>query len=125
MRLLLDTNIVLFALAGDGRLPAAAATAIRDATALHVSAASIWEMSIKVALGKLTLDMDRLLAVLAAAGVERLDITHTHARAVLDLPPIHRDPFDRMLVAQALCEPLRLLTADRALAAYGDIILPV
>ncbi len=125
MRLLLDTNIVLFALAGDGRLPAAAAKAMQDATAIHVSAASIWEMSIKVALGKLTLDMDRLLAVLASTGVERLDITHAHARAVLDLPPIHRDPFDRMLVAQALCEPLRLLTADRTLAAYGDIVLPV
>ena len=125
MRLLLDTNIVLFALAGDGRLPAAAAAAIREASALHVSAASIWEMSIKVSLGKLALDLDRMLAVLAATGVARLDITHAHARAVFDLPPIHRDPFDRMLVAQALCEPLRLLTADRALAAYGGIVLPV
>lgn len=125
MRLLLDTNILLWAMADDPRLSRTARETMEQATALHVSAASLWEIGIKTALGKLALDMDRLLVRLEDVGFEPLPVSWRHARAVRDLPHHHRDPFDRMLVAQAICEPLRLLTHDEALAPYSDLVLLV
>lgn len=89
---------------------------------MFVSAASIWEVSIKAALGKLDADPAALLAEIEPAGFRLLPVTGEHAAAVARLPPIHNDPFDRMLVAQARTEPLLLLTNDGLLAGYGDCI---
>lgn len=122
MRLLLDTSIVLWAMADDPRLSAAARERIGKATSVHVSAVSIWEMSIKAALGKLKADVDAVAELIPKAGFVELPLTFEHARAVHRLPDHHRDPFDRMLVAQAISEPLRLLTSDRALGRYGDLV---
>ena len=124
MRVLLDTHLLLWALGAPARLPTAARRIIRDGD-VYVSAASIWEISIKVALGKLRADPDEVLAALEPAGLLSLPISGEHAARVASLPPIHRDPFDRLLVAQALVEPMRLLTDDTVLGGYGEIVTVV
>jgi len=121
---LLDTHLLLWALGAPARLPPAARRVIRDGD-VYVSAASIWEISIKAALGKLRADPDEVLAALEPAGLLSLPISGEHAARVASLPPIHRDPFDRLLVAQALVEPMRLLTDDTVLRGYGEIVTVV
>jgi PIN domain nuclease of toxin-antitoxin system len=125
LRLLLDTNIALWITSGESVLPTAARKLIDEAAAVFVSAASVWEIGIKVALGKLDVDMDELIVDFTASGFQRLAVTWEHGRAVRDLPHVHRDPFDRLLVAQAMIEPLHLLTSDRVLARYSDLVVVV
>ena len=121
MRVLIDTHLLLWALADPARLPAAARRLI-DRADVYVSAASIWEISIKAALGKLSADPGEVAANLEPAGFVPLPVTVEHAARVARLPPVHRDPFDRLLVAQALTEPMRLLTTDVVLAGYGELV---
>ena len=124
MKLLLDTHILLWWLAGDPRLPRAAEAIIGDtANAVHVSAASFWEVAIKSALGRIDVDLDDVVAAMRTAGFFELPITSRHSIECGRLPLRHRDPFDRMLVAQSRIEPLRLVTHDRALADYGETVL--
>ncbi len=118
-RILLDTHLLLWAFAAPERLPIRARKRI-DVSEVFVSAASIWEVSIKASLGKIHADANLLLAEIEPAGFTLLPISGDHAVAVGLLPSIHRDPFDRMLVAQARTEPLILLTNDAALARYGE-----
>ena len=124
MRVLLDTHLLLWALSAPSKLPAEARKLINDAN-VYVSAASIWEIGIKAALGKLSADPREVLAALEPAGFLELPVTGAHAARVVNLPPVHRDSFDRLLIAQALTEPMRLLTNDAALAHYGDIVTVV
>lgn len=121
MRILLDTHLLLWALATPDRLPKAARRQIVDAE-VYVSAASIWEISIKSALGKLEADPAAVLAAVEPAGFKLLSITGQHAAGVARLPPLHRDPFDRLLISQAVSEPMILLTNDAALAGYGAFV---
>ena len=123
MRLLLDTQIYLWYLADSRRLTAASRHAIEAAEAVFVSAASIWEAAIKSGLGKLTADIDSVVSGISASGFDELPVSARHAASVRLLPAHHRDPFDRLLVAQALSEPLRLLTADAALEGYSDLVV--
>ncbi|MGU3538397.1 type II toxin-antitoxin system VapC family toxin [Methylobacterium sp. A54F] len=121
MRLLLDTHLLLWAAAEPHRLSPGALALLDDpANDLVFSAASLWEVAIKSGLGREDFQVDPLVlrAALLANGYEELVISGQHAAAVLRLPAIHRDPFDRILVAQALCEGLTLRTADAAVAAY-------
>jgi PIN domain nuclease of toxin-antitoxin system len=120
-RILLDTHLLLWAVAEPRKLPPAARSRI-DGAEVFVSAASIWEVSIKAALGKLAADPAELLAELEPAGFTLLPVTGEHAAAVARLPAVHPDPFDRMLVAQAKTEPLVLLTNDTVLAGYGECV---
>ena len=120
-RILLDTHLLLWAVAEPRKLPPAARKRIEEAE-VFVSAASIWEVSIKAALGKLTADLAALLAEIEPAGFRLLPVTGEHAAAVARLPRVHADPFDRMLVAQAKTEPLLLLTNDAALVDYGECV---
>ena len=92
------------------------------ASSVYVSSASIWEAAIKVGIGKLELDVAELLAAINKSGFQELPISFKHAAMVARLPDIYRDPFDRILVAQALCEPLRLLTADAILSGYSELV---
>jgi PIN domain nuclease of toxin-antitoxin system len=124
VRVLIDTHLLLRALGAPARLPPKARRIIRDAD-VYVSAASIWEVSIKAALGKLRADPQEVLEALQPAGFLSLPITGEHAARVASLSPVHRDPFDRLLIAQALEEPMRLLTDDAVLGAYGDIVTVV
>lgn len=122
MNVLLDTNVVLWAAATPERL-GSATSLVRDAPRRLVSAASVWELAIKQHLGKLTLGGDVRSWVARAVrelSLDRLDITFAHAAAVEHLPDVHRDPFDRLLVAQARSEGVVLLTGDEQLLGYGE-----
>jgi PIN domain nuclease of toxin-antitoxin system len=121
VRVLLDTHLLLWALAAPAKLPAVARKQI-EAAEVFVSAASIWEISIKSGLGKLEADPREVLAAIAPTGFTLLAITGEHAAKVRDLPPLHKDPFDRLLIAQASIEPMILLTNDEALRGYGTIV---
>lgn len=117
MRLLLDTHVLLWWLAGEP-LSASAHEAIADPLSeVWLSAGSVWEMSIKAGLGRLTMPTG-LARVLASQGIEVLDVTLPHALEVGSLPPLHRDPFDRLLVAQARVQGLVLVTRDETIIRY-------
>jgi PIN domain nuclease of toxin-antitoxin system len=121
LRILLDTRLLLWSLGTPSKLSKTALRRI-DAAEAFASAASIWEIGIKAALGKLEADPEEVLNALAPAGYRLLPISGEHAVAAAKLPPIHRDPFDRMLIAQALIEPMTLLTNDDLLERYGGFI---
>ncbi len=128
MRLLLDTHIALWAVADSRRLSAKARALIADpANEIFISAATIWEIAIKHALGRgeIPVSGQRAIEIFRQAGFVLLDITPAHAAQVERLPPVHQDPFDRLLVAQAMVEPLRLLSHDATVAAYGVVVEPV
>lgn len=122
MRLLLDTHVLLWWLANDPSLSKTAADLIRDPeNVVFVSAVTHWEICLKQSIGKLRLP-DAFEQRLAEESFENLPLTATQARRVALLPWHNRDPFDRMLVAQAQAENLLLLTADGALAPYGSCV---
>lgn len=125
MRLLLDTHVFLWLIGGSPRLKMKARGTIGQAERVYVSAATVWEIAIKVRLGKLNADVDRAIAEIALNGFEELPVYARHARLVAELPTIHGDPFDRLLVAQAQAETMRLLTADPRLMKYSELVIPV
>lgn len=116
MRVLLDTHVLLWALLNDPRLTAAQAEAISDGD-LYVSSATVWEVGLKRAIGKLDVPAE-IFVIAQEAGCRPLPISWTHAEAAAALPLHHSDPFDRMLIAQARCEGLLLASSDRKFAAY-------
>jgi PIN domain nuclease of toxin-antitoxin system len=122
MKYLLDTSIFLWALGAKHKLNQKAQELISSSESeLYLSAASSWEIAIKFALGALTLPSPPgqfVLNAIAVLAIRTLDITHFHALGAGELPPHHRDPFDRMLIAQARLEDMVLLTADRAMLKY-------
>ncbi|MGH3982113.1 MAG: type II toxin-antitoxin system VapC family toxin [Pseudonocardiaceae bacterium] len=124
MRLLLDSQVVLWSLESPERLATEAVAAITDpANSVDVSVASLWELAIKQSIGKLKVDGD-LREHLTLQSFSELPVLGEHTVAVRDLPLHHRDPFDRLLIAQAMCEGLTVVTSDRAFAAYDVPILP-
>jgi PIN domain nuclease of toxin-antitoxin system len=122
MRILLDTHIYLWWLTDSPKLSTAARNTIETATDVYISSVSIWEAGIKISAGKLEADIDDLIEGIQENRFIELPITAKHSKQAAQLPDIHRDPFDRMLVAQALCEPLRLLTADEQVAKYSELV---
>lgn len=123
MRLLLDTHIFLWTVSGSTQLKEPARSLIRAADAVYVSAASVWEIAIKAGLGKLQADPNDIVAAIAESGFEELPVRAVHTAGVTHLPNHHADPFDRLLIAQAIHEPLHLVTADRVLTAYSDLVM--
>ena len=122
MRLLLDTQVFLWAVTANRRLKPSNREFLSRADAVYVSAASIWEIAIKARLGKIEADVAYLVDAIDRSGFYELPVSAAHAAAVAKLPPHHHDPFDRLLLAQAFLEPLRFVTADSALQAYGGAI---
>jgi PIN domain nuclease of toxin-antitoxin system len=121
MNLLLDTHVLIWWLQDSDKLGRRARQAIlRPGAAVFISSACIWEISIKSALGRLKLKepLGKSIPDLVAGGFHNLPIDFEHALAVRDLPPHHNDPFDRMLIAQAQCEDLTLMTVDPAITPY-------
>jgi PIN domain nuclease of toxin-antitoxin system len=128
VRLLLDTQIVLWALTGSARLGKIAQDMICDPTnEIYVSTATIWEIAIKHALGRgdMPVSGTRAAELCILAGYRELPVSWRHAVSVENLPPLHGDPFDRILVAQASAEPMRLLSRDAMVAHYGEIVIAV
>lgn len=128
MRLLLDTHVAVWALATPERLSAKARNIIADSTnEICVSAITIAEIAIKYMLGKradvMPFSAAEALSAFAEAGYKLVDLTAAHATTLELLPPLHKDPFDRLLVAQAFAEPFRLVTHDSKLAAYDNSII--
>ena len=125
MNLLLDTHVLLWAASEPQRLSAKARTLLLDsANQLVFSAASLWEISIKSSLDRTGFKVDarRLWRMLLVNGYRELPITSEHTVAVNELPALHKDPFDRILVAQARVEGLLLLTSDKIVAKYGESV---
>ena len=125
MRLLLDTHIALWILTDNAKIsPLARSMIVSGGDQVFVSAASIWEISIKHRLSPERMPMSGQQAKIrfSAAGLQLLAISAEHAAQVDLLPLHHRDPFDRILVAQAQCEPLRLLTRDAKLVVYSELV---
>ncbi|HEX6682310.1 MAG TPA: type II toxin-antitoxin system VapC family toxin [Candidatus Limnocylindrales bacterium] len=117
MRLLLDTHVILWWLLDDPGLSDAVKDRIESDAEVYVSVASAWELAIKQATGKLSAPVDIVQAV-GGSGLVHLPIRFDHAVVAGNLPPIHKDPFDRMLIAQATCEGLKLLTRDAQILKY-------
>jgi PIN domain nuclease of toxin-antitoxin system len=122
VRLLLDSNVWLWALQGSERLPEKVRGRIVAADAVFVSAASVWEVAIKAQLGKLNADAADLVRISQQSGFLELPVTSADALTAASLPAHHQDPFDRILVAQAVMSPLRLLTSDAVLRRYSELV---
>ena len=121
MRLLLDTHVLLWAVANSARLPREARDLLEDdSNDVYYSAASIWEIAIKSSLRRkdFRVDLTQLMGTLPEMDFIELPISAAHAARVAELPFIHRDPFDRLLIAQSIVEPLTLLTNDAVLDRY-------
>jgi len=125
MRILLDTHIFYWLFYDQHRLPSAARTILDNADAVFVSAVSLWEIAIKVRVGKLKADVSELISSLEAANLIELPVLARHTPLVSILPLHHADPFDRLLIAQAMSEPLHLLTADPQLKQYSELVIQV
>jgi PIN domain nuclease of toxin-antitoxin system len=126
MKILLDTHIALWAVSDDPRLPHQARELIASQRNLiWVSAVSIWEIAIKHSLGRgdMPISGTDALEYFRQSGYRMLSVSPEHAAAVETLQPHHQDPFDRLLVAQSLTEPLRLLTHDATVARYNDTVI--
>ena len=119
MKLLLDTHVLLWALTESPRVDAIRKRLLAADNEVYFSVASVWEIAIKVSLGKLKADAMEVRDAALEGGFVELPILGPHALHVGGLPWHHRDPFDRLLIAQAAAEPMRLLTADEQLLAYG------
>lgn len=123
MRILLDTNVLLWALAGSSRIEVARDLILEPVNEIYISAVSWWEIAVKTSIGKLQGDVARMrVEAIEVSGFIELPITGAHAEALMTVPLLHRDPFDRMLVAQAISEPMRLLTGDKQLAEYSELV---
>ncbi|MGD0520587.1 MAG: type II toxin-antitoxin system VapC family toxin [Terracidiphilus sp.] len=125
MRLLLDTHIFCWSFYEPQRIPREIRELMNGAEEIFVSSASIWEVAIKVRLGKMNADPQELFDQIKANGFQELPVWSRHALLVADLPLHHTDPFDRLLLAQAISEPLHLLTADPQLKQYSELVIQV
>ena len=118
MRLLLDTHIFLWAIKNDRRLSKTTRMKILNATDVFISSASIWEAVIKTKLKKLDADIEQIVESISESGFIELPITTNHAKAVSRLPDIHRDPFDRLLIGQAIVEKMTFVSKDSLFEPY-------
>jgi len=125
MRLLIDTQIFIWVVLDSDKLGFKAREIMLGAGEVFVSAASIWEIAIKAKIGKIEGDPDKFAEAIKESGFRELVISAKHAAKVYELPLYHRDPFDRILIAQALVEPMRFLTADRMLEQYSELVIMV
>jgi PIN domain nuclease of toxin-antitoxin system len=125
MRILLDTHIFCWWFYEPERFSQETLTIMRGAERTYVSSASIWEVAIKVRLGKIKADPRELFDQIEVNGFLELPVSSRHAVLVAELPMHHTDPFDRLLIAQAMSEPLHLLTADAQLRQYSELVIQV
>jgi PIN domain nuclease of toxin-antitoxin system len=125
MKILLDTRILFWWFYSERRVPPLAREQILAAETVYVSSASILEIAVKSRLKKIALDPMSLAQHIEATGFQELPITARHAATMATLPPHHNDPFDRILIAQAMSEPLHLVTTDAKLKPYSELVVLV
>jgi len=124
-RLLVDTHVLLWAVAEPERLPVSFREQLETPdNQVLFSAASIWELAVKRQIGRLPMEIapEEIAAAAVRVGFDELPVLAVHAAAIFRLPLLHRDPFDRLLIAQAIHEPARFLTVDRVLRGYSDLV---
>jgi PIN domain nuclease of toxin-antitoxin system len=125
VRLLLDTHIFIWLTDDDKRLRPTARRLLTNASEIYISSATIWEIAIKARLNKINANPDDAIQEMRVCGFLELPVEVKHAAAVARLPLYHSDPFDRLLIAQAIFEDLHLVTADRKLVPYSDQVILV
>ena len=128
MRILIDTHVIIWAMVESPRLSSKARKILtEDGNEFFLSAASLWEIALKHgnSPGDMPVTPSLVQAFCLDSGITALNVSFLHAARTISLPPIHADPFDRMLVAQAQCESLQLLTHDALIARYGDFVIKV
>jgi len=125
MKLLLDTNVLLWALTDSPRLRNVRELLLNDENDVFVSAVSWWEIAIKTRIGKLDASLSELRHTANDSGFIELPLRGPHAEILGSLPRFHNDPFDHMLVSQAMAEPMRLITGDAILQRYSPLVLLV
>lgn len=122
MRLLLDTHVLLWWVTGDRRLSKETTALIADSEhEIAVSAATFWEIAIKKGLGRIDVDLEELHEEVRGSAFEELPVRIAHTISLDGLPPKHTDPFDRLLIAQAIVETRQLVTRDEAILRYADV----
>jgi PIN domain nuclease of toxin-antitoxin system len=124
-RLLFDTNALLWYLWGNKRMSSVLEMITGVNAEVYISAVSWWEIAIKIRLGKLPLDLEELRAFVKTYDLRELPLSAGHIAAYLELPDLHKDPFDHMLLAQAITEPMRFVTGDAFLAKYSSLVIVV
>ena len=122
MRILLDTHVLLWTLADSPHINKVRDLILSIESEIYVSTASWWELAIKISIGKIEVDLSMLRTAAADSGFIDLPVLGEHTQALLSLPTLHRDPFDRILVAQAISEPMQLLTNDNVLREYSSLV---
>ena len=125
MRLLLDTNALLWALSNAPRIAPVRDMLLADENEIFVSAVSWWELAIKIRIGKLEARLPELRAAARDGGFLELPLLGSHAEVLATLPRYHNDPFDHMLVAQCMAEPMRLISGDAALSQYTPLVVRI
>ena len=125
MRILLDTNALLWALTNGPRIAPVRELLLDDENEVFISAVSWWEIAIKTRIGKLDASLPELRAAAQESGFLELPLLGSHAEMLTAMPRHHNDPFDHMLVAQAMAEPMRLITGDNALSQYTPLVLHI
>jgi PIN domain nuclease of toxin-antitoxin system len=125
MRILLDTKALLWTLTNAPRLAPVRELLLDDGNEVFVSTVSWWEIAIKTRLGKLDASLPELRAAARESGFEELPLLGSHAEMLAAIPRYHNDPFDHMLVAQTMAEPMRLITGDSILTRYTPLVLRI
>lgn len=125
MRLLLDTQLLYWYFYDDDRLSLKVTEAMNTADSVFISSVSLWEIAIKVRIGKMKADVGELAENISWGNLFELPIAHRHILELAKLPLLHSDPFDRMLIAQAISEEMWLLTADAQLPQYSELVVRV
>jgi len=124
-QLLLDTNVLLWLSQDNPRISDIKPLLLAEEIRVFVSAVSWWEIAIKIRIGKLQVDLQKLLSMTKKYGYLELPMTSSYLQAYLELPLVHKDPFDHMILAQAMTCPMRLITGDAILAEYSPLVITV
>ena len=125
MQLLLDTNVLIWYFSGSDRINSIKDLIFSKDAEVYISTVSYWELAIKVRTGKLEININELRQFARNHAFIELPITGDYAQAYLDLPDYHKDPFDHMLIAQAITCPMRLITSDNLLAKYSSLVMVI
>jgi len=123
--LLLDTNVFLWFFWGSNKIDSVRELIVSDATDVFISSVSWWEIAIKIRTGKLDVDLDELRFFAEKYAFEELPVNSSYMKAYTELPLLHKDPFDHMLLAQTVSSPMRLITGDSFLTNYSSLVMAI